>query len=387
MNILRPGWLLLAMSLAACGGGGTETSPVEPPPPIPPGTRWASLGEVPASDSPVGNHTPLVVSNDEVLVGTADGIWRRAIGVGGTWTRSGLAGLKVYVLRIDPANRLTLFAGGEPARQDQSTFYRSDDGGQHWIPAQRWYVPPRPNDIVPIYDLAILPSDPRVMFASVNSSIAVSSDGGMTWTLANGATEESFGASLVLHIPAGNPPYLVIGSEAPLDFAGVGSLAIDSANPFYFTQAGPWNVGFDVLSNRRPNSFASGPTRPGTVYAGVEGGLLALTSTSFEWIYRSDGTTSARPYVYVRGIWLDPNDRDHLIFGGKVNGVDSRLSLFETPDHGASLEWIDPPQAFNDPSVEQIVPYGSSELVVLVSDGDGASTGARRLFAYRLSTH
>jgi hypothetical protein len=80
-------------------------------------------------------------------------------------------------------------------------------------------------------------------------------------------------------------------------------------------------------------------------------------------------------------ICLDPNDRDHLIFSGKVNGIDSRLSLLETADHGASLERIDPPQPFNDPSVEQIVPYGSSEFLVLISDGDGAGTGARRLFS------
>ncbi len=368
--------LLLAVSLAACGGSGGDGSA---------GGRWSSLGEVPVNDWRIGNRTPLVVSNDEVLVGTADGVWRRAVSAGGTWARSGLAGFKVHALRIDPGNALTLFAGGEPAQRDQSTFYHSDDGGQHWLPAQRWYVPPRPGEIVPIYDLAILPSDPRVMFAAVAASVAVSSDGGMTWALANGATEESFGAALVLHIPAGDPPYLVIGTEMPLDVAGIWSAEIDPANPFQVTPPGPWGLSFYVLSNRRPNSFASGPARPGTVYAGVEGGLLALTSTSFEWIYGADGSMSAWPYTYITAIWLDPGDRDHLIFGGKVNGIDRRLSLFETSNHGTSLRWIDPPQAFNDPSVEQIVPHGSKELVVLISDGDGTGAGARRLFVYRLS--
>ena len=375
----RPFAVVVATAwLAACGGGGA--SPDSPP------ARWASLGELPAPEALPVNHTPLVVSGDALYVGTADGVWRRALADGDVWSRAGLAGFRVYALRASPAGGTTLLAGGAPALPSGPTFYRSDDLGQHWTAAQSWYRPPTSGGVAPIYDLAILPADPRVLFAAIDGSLAASSDGGMTWALTNGQTEASIGSPCVLAFSTGHPAYLVVGCEQPLDFAYLGSATVDPADPLAPGQPGPWYLGTDVLSNRRPNALELPPAEPGTVYAGVEGALLAVTAAGGEWIFSGGEPQSPWPYAYVTAIWVDPADRDHLIFGGKPNAVDSRLSLFETRDRGATLERVAPPRPFTDPAVVQLAADGANGLVVLISDGDGSGTTARRLYAYRLAT-
>ena len=90
------------------------------------------------------------------------------------------------------------------------------------------------------------------------------------------------------------------------------------------------------------------------------------------------------PYVYVGAIWLDPEEPDHLVFGGGINGENTTLSLFETRDHGATLRQVRPPAQLTDPSVEQVAPVGDG-LAVLVSeaaDPEGL-TRSLRLFVLR----
>jgi hypothetical protein len=82
------------------------------------------------------------------------------------------------------------------------------------------------------------------------------------------------------------------------------------------------------------------------VLAGVEGGLLELTSTDgawqtrdaidARWLYLSDGDDSAEPYAYIRAIApLSPDGR-HVLFGGTLNGTNEELMLFETNADGTS---------------------------------------------------
>jgi hypothetical protein len=181
----------------------------------------------------------------------------------------------------------------------------------------------------------------------------------------------------------------VIGCEAILDIATISSSQLDPEQPFDFTQPGPWQVPFDVLGNRRPNAFGFSSGRPDTIYGGVEGGLLAIHSDgTSEWVFQGGEPETPWPYAYITAIWVDPDDAEHLIFGGKPSGTDDRLSLFETRDHGATLEMIEPPEIFGDPAVVQIAPSGDGDLIVLISDGDGSGEDFehRRLVVYRLET-
>ena len=110
-----------------------------------------------------------------------------------------------------------------------------------------------------------------------------------------------------------------------------------------------------------------------------KGPLIALDVPGFEFVFRAEEGSEDPPYAYVAAIWLDPEDPDHLVFGGGISGENTELALFETRNHGESLRRIRVPQDLIDPSVEQIVPVGDEALAVLVSHVDEVGDASRRL--------
>lgn len=343
--------------------------------------RWRDLGELPAAAATALNHTPLVVSGGRVLVGTSDGIWARPLDGTGAWTPAGLAGVAVFATRSDPADDATIFAAGQPvADLEAPPFYRSDDGGLSWIPSASFPRNSFDGSTEPFYDLALAPDDAGRLYANLSGpSIAISIDGGMNWSLANGETDVFFGDPCVIHIRAAAPTTLYQGCEAPLDDAWVATWDIDLANPFELSNFTFVAGGPDfALGNRRPNALASGPARRGTLYAGLEGALIALDGAGFEFVFKADDGAADPPYVYVSAIWLDPDDPDHLAFGGGVNGENESLALFETRDGGATQSRVRAPAPLSDPAVEQLVPVAGG-LAVLVSESDPPGSGPRKL--------
>lgn len=353
--------------------------------------EWRSLGRVPAGKSMlVANHTPVVVSGEVVLLGTGDGIWRRRLDGTDGWRRAGLAGVAVHALRRHAHTAATLYAAGAPlAAPDAAPFYRSDDGGDTWLAADVWPRSLFDGTTFAFFDLALAPDDDQRLYANLSgASIAVSADGGLTWRLANDATDVDFNVYCTLHILPDDPDTLYQGCEAPLDVAWIATYALAAAAPFTLADftfvAGAFQPGLEDLQNRRPNALASGPARPATLYAGVEGGLLALTGTDVEWVFRSQGNVTDLPYAYIKGIWLDPADGDHILFGGGVNGPDTQLALFETRSHGRRIAFLPPPDGLGlDPEVEQIVALDAASWLVLISEnptGDTVAPRALRLF-------
>lgn len=360
--------------MAACENGGSPD-------------RWRDLGVLPAPASTTLNHTPLVVSGNRILVGTSDGIWARPHDGSGDWVQAGLEGIVVFATRRHPALEATIFAAGQPGDDLQAApFYRSDDGGTTWVPSASWPRNSFDQSTEPFFDLAVAPDDPDRLYANLSgASIAISTDGGITWALANGETEVFFGDPCVIHILNSDPGTLYQGCEAPLDFAWVATHDIDAANPFALENFTYVAGGSDLaLENRRPNSLASGPARATTLYAGLEGALIALDDSGFEFVFRAEEGSTDPPYAYIGGIWLDPEDPDHLVFGGGVNGENTVLSLFETRDSGANLRRIREPREFVDPSIEQIVPLEGEHLAVLVSDAENPGEGPRSLSLFVL---
>jgi hypothetical protein len=338
----------------------------------PPAARWRDLGALPAPATTALNHTPLLVSGAQVLVGTADGIWARPLAGEGGWTRAGLEGIGVFATRAHPTLETTLFAAGQPAvDRFAAPFWRSDDGGATWLPAATFPLNAFDGSSEPFFDLAVAPDDPDRLYANLSGpSIAVSTDGGMNWTLANGETDVFFGDACVIHVRADAPRTLYQGCEAPLDNAWVATLDIDPADPlvlsnFTFVAGGP----DFALENRRPNAMASGQARPGTLYVGLEGAMIALGDDGFEFVFRAAEGGANQPYVYVGAIWPDPEDPDRILFGGDVNGTDESLGFFETRDHGSSLRQLEPPDGLFDPALEQVSAAGAG-LAVLVSEAE-----------------
>lgn len=329
----------------------------------------------------------MVISGERALIGTSEGLWARMLDGTGDWEQVGLEGIVVFATRRHPTIEATVFAAGLPVGEPQAApFYRSDDGGNTWVASAAWPRNPFDQSTEPFFDLAIAPDDPERLYANLSgSSVAISTDGGLTWTLANGETEVFFGDPCVMHVLAADPGRLYQGCEAPLDIAWVATQDIEPADPltlanFTFVAGGP----DFALENRRPNSLASGPARPETLYAGLEGGLIALDDSGFEFVFRAEEGTTDPPYAYISTIWLDTDDRNHVIFGGDINGEDTVLSLFETRDHGATIRRIRPPRALRDPAVEQIVATVAGDLAVLVSEAAETGEDVRSLSLFLL---
>lgn len=345
---LIPLLVLATAALAACGGdrvtppnGQPGPQPQPPPPPPPPAQpTWHDLGVLRG----VTSGDAVLVTGGDVLVGTADGVWRRPLTGTGDWRRSGLAGVHVQVLRGVPGAPSVVLAGADPANVAGAfPFYRSDDGGNNWTGSGEGLYWDLGQRYAPMFDLAVQPPEnpevQPVLYANMAGvSIARSLDGGFTWSFVVG-TVDAFGSSCYLHIPPWDRNTLYQGCEAPLDRAWVGRFDVSSTDS---AMLGPRTsvVGSDLergIANRRPNSFASIASDPGTVYVGLEGGLIAVHGVNdFDWIWKGNETDlRARAYTYVRAIWIDPADTNHLIFGGGLSPADSaRNGLYETLDRG-----------------------------------------------------
>ena len=106
---------------------------------------WTELGGPEAEVSPfAGNHEPLVVTDTHVLLGTADGVWRRHLGGEDTWQQVGLGGLAIHALvRTHDADRIVA-AGFDPDDERAPTVWYSTDGGTSWTSAGTWPQGGRP---------------------------------------------------------------------------------------------------------------------------------------------------------------------------------------------------------------------------------------------------
>lgn len=327
----------------------------------------------------------------EILISSADGLWRSRIdGVDG-WQRSGLAGLNVGFVSADPHGSGRLFAGGQPTSSSQAAFHVSYDGGRNWEAAQSG---PRDGDNRPegFVDVVSFAANPDLLYASLagGPGIAVSTDGGRNWQRVNGQTESFFGYPCHLGVLPERPDRLYQGCEAPLDFARIGYYTLGS-DPLQIGESQEL-AGVDRLSNRRPQVFAHSPARPGWIYAGLEGALVAIDERgNLDFVYQAgDDEVSAdddSPYIYVTALWIDPANPAHLIFGGGINGTDGDLVLFETFDHGRTRQRLPAIEGLRNPRAQTVLaldPAARSLAVVVEEQDDDFENSRMRVINFKL---
>lgn len=381
-GITACGALLIASALAGCGGDGDDLIGSPPPPPAPPPdpvARWEPLGEVPAPKTAgIGSQSPMAQVGEDVLVGTADGVWRRPL-AGGAWTRSGLEGFSLAFVEAHPTDPARVFAGGLPADASTVPFFYSSDGGVSWTAAATSAFDQLAGAYYAFYDLVVSTQNPSLLFANMSgSTVNVSFDGGATWLLANGATEPDFGTHCHLALPATAQVRLYQGCEAPLDVATLARYPVNLADPVDLGN-GETLVASDALGNRRPNILKAAAADPSLLFVGVEGALLAydIPTDSASFPFRAEDEDAPEAfYTYVRGIWSDPQDAATVLFGGAENGKDdATLELYLTEDGGETVDLVAGPQTGLPaiPVVEQLlaeVRNGDAEeqsILVLVS--------------------
>jgi len=392
INLCAAAALAAAVLVVGCDGSGS----IGPPP----GQDWAWI-ELGGPDAPtpelVSNHETLVVADGVLLLGTADGVWRRPLSGTAEWTRSGLDGLVIHALAATADGERIVAAGYDPQDAAAPTAWYSTSGGLDWISASVWpRAAPGSAAAGESFRFASLEPDPHnanVVYGGLDAdTVAVTVDGGATWIMTDGAEEPNFGYPCVPHRPRG-AFVLIQGCELPLDFAWVGARDVLTADRFTLPNF-RYLYGYpndEELGNRRINSIVAPPDRDDRILVGVEGGLVELTSddgawsdrekVTARWIFRSEGESTAVPYAYIRAIAPLSGDGSRVLFGGTVNDVNEVLSLFES--NGTGIAWrIEAPFELDDPRVEQAVRLAQGDVLLVISEAAGDEP--RRSKVYRL---
>lgn len=259
--------------------------------------------------------TTLIAREGIILAGTTDGIYRSADN-GRTWNdaSNGLVHRHVRWMAYHPDISDREFAGTEPA-----ALFVSRDGGEQWeerpeVSALReqfgWWLPYSPRAGC-VRGFAF---HGQRVYAAVEVGAALrSDDGGESWALAPGSD--------------GRPRF---GVPAP-----------DHVHP-------------DVHSIE--------------VHPGDADRVLAPTGGGF---YGSaDGGATWEPLYgdcYVRAVWLDPADANHMILGPSEGPDGDQGRIEETTDGGRSWQPIAGPWNYN--MVERFVQVGQT-LYAVMAKGD-----------------
>ncbi|HEX8549439.1 MAG TPA: T9SS type A sorting domain-containing protein [Cytophagaceae bacterium] len=314
-----------------------------------------------------------------VFVATDDGIWKNNLNTR-EWTAAGLQGKSIKCLYKHPTLANKLFAGAyiteDPnyPRPNRIPLYLSNDGGASWNPAT--------NPLNKNYNcFAARPNHPDHIYANVDATNIGFSTDGNNWVLINNINGGDVGSTSPILFTAGNSNHLYIGSETPLDDAWLGRYRIDNSNPILLSDfnkvvrggSGPW-------SNRRPNRLQTYPFTPNTIYAGLEGALAKVKDTVMTFIYKANSGDATKPYVYIKSIWVDPSDTNHIIFGGFAKNEASsgvyQMSLMETYNEGATFHRYTNNFNVADPWICDMVDLGDEKIGIIISD---MTTGNRKV--------
>jgi photosystem II stability/assembly factor-like uncharacterized protein len=263
-----------------------------------------------------------------IYVGTFDDGLFASRDAGATWepANDGLDDLRVLALAVSRSHRSggvsAIYAGTEP-----SNLYRSEDGGRHWqrLPALRelpsepsWSFPGRPWTHH-VRTIALHPTDPEIVLVGIElGGVMRSTDAGASWVDHN-PQAHSDAHRMLTHPLAPDRVYEAAGQgiavsddsgsswkpvEEGLDRHYAWAAAVDSDDPdlwYVAVSSGPfaahgrgdgealivrstvdgWSPvagwGDSPALRRMPYALATLPERPGTLVAGLRGGLLMLS--------------------------------------------------------------------------------------------------------------
>lgn len=264
------------------------------------------------------------------------------------WTRAGLYGADVRALVVDPAHPDVLYLG-----TSQGEVYASRDG------AKTWFAPrtgtPFPGYVV---DNLTIDSKGRLWAAAWGlwgrGVVAVSSDGGVTWSRRDKGLEE-FSVRAIANDPS-DADHLVIGGLDGVyesDDAGhswqklseqinVESLAIDPRDRKSIF-VGTWRQGWRTDDGGKTwkhvdngmvldtDMFAihMNPKNPDNIWVATCGWVYNSKNRGDEWTRYREGFKNRR----IHDVEVDPND-DNIVYAGSVAG------LYRSKDAGTNWELV-----------------------------------------------
>jgi hypothetical protein len=274
-----------------------------------------------------------------------------------------LNGKRITALYKHPEQSGRFFAGVQSnGTATAKTVYLTSDGGSTWTAANQPVYENTLHQYENYVCFAARPGHPNHIYANLEggATIAVSADGGENWTRMNNMQESYFGYAAAITFVPGRAGKIFQGAEAPLDDAWFASYDIDNKNPVLlnnFTKL----VDMQHWGNRRPNKLQTHTYTGSAIYVGQEGALSKVVDGVNKFIFKSDDTE----YPYIKGIWVEPSNTSHLLFGGPLNHSEQPMSLYETYDQGETIKRIGNKMGTANPQIVDIVGTDSYPAIVI----------------------
>lgn len=302
--------------------------------------------------------------NGDILIATTKGVWKNNIATQ-VWENIGLQDKKITFIYKHPAIPDKLYAGALLDGNNSDPLFISNDGGLSWTAAD--------NAAETFLNIVARPGYPNHLYAGMydNPNIMVSTDGGNNWVYYNNGSGGLIGYPVCLIFLPANGNQLFVGTENPLDDARIDRYDINASDP---TQLDNWITIVDnsVWSNRRPNKLHTYSYTGNNLYVGQEGSFSKVNTNNINdvtFIYKSATGGTQQPYTYMYGHWTDPDDTNHLVFGGNINGSNAGLmQLYETYNEGTTFHRYTDTFGVSAPMVKDIVEINSNKLAVIISE-------------------
>ena len=248
------------------------------------------------------------------------------------WRALGPEGGDTYSIAINPLTPTTLYAGTQGGG-----VFKSTNGGTNWNASNTGLTDPF------VWDVAIDPLTPEIMYAAANSGLFKTIDGGDRWTRCD--IDATYGQFTVLAIDPVTPTTLYAG-------AGVGM--IKSTN-----SCASWSI-LNLSSNIvYVLSMAIDPLTPSTIYAGSDNaGVFKSDNAGQTWTAASTGLASS----FVRALVIDPKTPSILYAGTDVG-------MFKSTNSAAS--WSPVTTGLANPMVDALAIDPDFPEILYAGTGEG----------------
>ncbi|MEO6051766.1 MAG: hypothetical protein ABIP78_10605 [Pyrinomonadaceae bacterium] len=335
-------WIMIFDKESVPGVGDIAISPSNP------SIIWAGTGE----------------ANNRQSSSWGDGIYK-SMDAGKTWKLMGLAGtLHIARIVVHPTNPDIVFVAATgnlwSASPDRGV-YKTTDGGKSWQQVLRV------NDDTGASDIAIDSESPNILFAATyqrrrtvfgfngsgdGSALYKSNDSGETWSkITKGMpynTENAATPRPENLLETGRNAIAIYPKDTNIIYA-----LVEHANGGVYRsndKGETWTRMSDIASNPRPMYFSQIRIDPNNDQRIWVAGVTMQYSDDGGKTF--SGNFARSPHSDIHGMWINPNNSDHLIIGGD-GGVNITYDRGKTWDHANTV----PLGQFYEVGADNAMPY------------------------------